>query len=124
MDIGIKWTIAGKSSVSISLAPNIEDSSCGSSTLAWYYDQAEKPGETTLPAEFGFIPVKRLSDRDKSWRKMDAKTPIQFQLQFILPSNPQKKPRTGKLIQFGILVKTADATDAFPVSLYSDFFAF
>ncbi len=124
MDIGVNWTIAGKSSVRISIAPNVEDSSCGGSTLAWYYDRSEKSGETAMPGETESIRSQKLSERDKSWKTIDSKTPTQFQLQFILPNNPQKKPRTGKLIQFGILVKTANATSVFPVSLYSDFFAF
>lgn len=123
LEIHAEWKLSGKSPVSISMPANPKDASCGSTTFAWFNEKPLTPGVTPLPVEYEFVKASRSDDGDK-WAAIDPKAPKKMSLFFSLPAAIRSGPKAGKLVQYGVLVKTTSLAEPIRVTLFSELLSF
>jgi hypothetical protein len=124
VNVEAKWVMTGKAPIEVSIPSSRGDSTCGTTTLAWYYDKPETPGVTPLPVEFEYVRANVRPIANPPWVKLDVNTSSPSQYLFQLPKKLQKEKKAGKLSQLGVLVKPPGATAPINVSLFSESFTF
>ncbi len=123
LEVQAEWKLSGKSPISISMPANPKDNSCGSTTLAWFHDNSETPGVTPVSVAFEYVKASRSAGGDK-WAALDPQTPKRTSLSFSLPAKSKSGPKAGKLVQYGVQVKTTTSGTPLQVTLFSELLSF
>lgn len=106
-----KWKVWGQTPISIEW-PNASDQhGCGLAILEWSGDDENSSG---LHAE----PALRKNGKSYAW-KATSRRPTPFEIGFPY-KQPERGQKTGKLREFGILVKPGNSSQSIPLTLFSN----
>jgi hypothetical protein len=118
LEVKVAWKVYGNSPVSLAAPFPTGTQGCVSTMLKWREEKSDGFGET------GILQAEAAASRDTSWTKADEKSTVNQTHRFKLPKAFSNGKRSGKILQTGVLVKSADSKSPMTVDLYSEWFSF